>query len=265
MNIYEEEEFYRLKYLKYKTKYLQIKNEAENVIGGYPKMESANSRENSEGKNSWEASKCGMYIYLLNTSNYVPFYVRNGEEKIDKFKKVEVEFESLLNKAIKDNNSGYEVDKLICNIMNYFDKTNEFHQKSQGLECHYMKIQDSSPSIIQEIYSIYNETEEIKVDQLDKYRKDMPEVRYGKLMAEFGGNLFQLPLNTNGINVNDNGILTGENASKMLVDLRDGGLQFNYYFVKQFSCGLSKKKENKDIKLIEYKHLFPEQRVQAPK
>jgi hypothetical protein len=228
---FEEEEFY-IKYLKYKTKYLQIKNEVENVIGGYPINETPVDRRSNFEKNKISASKCGMYIYLLNTSNYV----HNKKE----FKKDE--FEVYLNNAIKDNNSGYEVDKYICNIMNYFDQEQKLHERFTGLECAYMQIQDSSSSKIQNIYSIYNEKIPIELE------KNLPEVKYG-----VNGNVWDT-FDTHGINVNNDGILTGDKAPDLLFDLYERKNSFtskyDYYFVKQFSCG--SKKVNNEIKLIRY-------------
>ena len=236
MNIYEEEEFYRLKYLKYKTKYLQVKNEVENVIGGYPINETAVDRRSNSEKNIISASKCGMYIYLLDTSNY------------DYYKKVfkKDEFEVYLNNAIKDNNSGYEVDKYICNIMNYFDQEQQLHERFKGLACAYMQIQDSSSSKIQNIYSIYKEKIPIELKKISE--KDLPEVKYG-----VNGNVWDT-FDTHGINVNNDGILTGDKAQDLLFNLYERKNSFtskyDYYFVKQFSCG--SKKENKEIKLIRY-------------
>jgi hypothetical protein len=234
MNIYEEEEFYRLKYLKYKTKYLQIKNKVENVIGGYPVTK--HPPRGSSEKNRLTASKCGIYIYLLNTYSY---------SKFDRNK-----FEHCLNLAIKDNNSGYEVDKHICNIINYFDQTENKNKNYNGLECAFMKINDKSKSSgVYKISSQYKEYDSINV--INPNIKDVPEVNYESkgMLEEF---------DTEGINVDNNGILTGIKAPDMLFKLHGTryisssfSFHYDYYFIKQFSC-YSEKKENNNIKLINY-------------
>jgi hypothetical protein len=85
MNNYQEEEFYRQKYLKYKAKYLEAKNELEGGILGFKTV---------------EAAKCGKYVYFLN--------VPAGKEAT---------LQQTLTSRIGNENSGKKVDQNVYDIM----------------------------------------------------------------------------------------------------------------------------------------------------
>jgi hypothetical protein len=96
MNNYEEEEFYRQKYLKYKTKYLEAKNELEGGIG-----------------ESITASKCGKYLYFLSIPEpTVSGFPPTKDISFDNVLQTE------LNNGIKNENIGYKVDKTVLTIAN---------------------------------------------------------------------------------------------------------------------------------------------------
>jgi hypothetical protein len=99
MNNYEEEEFYRQKYLKYKAKYLEAKNELEGGIG-----------------ESVTASKCGKYVYFLRIPKLDE--EMKIEDRVILNKKIKEELETQLNQEIKNENKGYKVDKLVATLVN---------------------------------------------------------------------------------------------------------------------------------------------------
>lgn len=197
----EEEEFYRQKYLKYKTKYLEAKNEIE---GGQP----INKIKINLG-NLGTCSKCDGYIYFLNTKDKnLPEIFKNN------------------NKLLTVTNSGCDFDQEIFRLFGNFA---------------YIEVRSSNlgKSIIKSIFSSKKPVIENENDNEFKKLNNATLIKIINGKYENGVSYRTSPKDGVSIINNENDDVKPELLNQINTELKTTEIQgFTHYFIKEYSCFL---------------------------